>query len=58
MSSSAQGSSGSFDFIPQTPLGPSGCTRSKQKIIGESVEREREREKSKASFLLLSFILQ
>ena len=56
MSSSAQGSSGSFDFIPQTPLGPSGRTRSKQKIIGESVERERE--KSKACFLLLSFILQ
>lgn len=41
MSSLAQGSSGSFDFIPQSPLGPSGCTRSRQKIIGESVERER-----------------
>ena len=42
MSSSAQGSSGSFDFIPQTPLRPFGRTRSKQKIIGESVKRERE----------------
>ena len=52
--SSAQGSSGSFDFIPQSPLGPSGHTRSRQKTIRESIERERE--KGKASFLLFSFI--
>ena len=39
MSSSAQGSSGSFEFIPQSPLGPSGRTRSRQKTIGESVEK-------------------
>ena len=42
VSSSAQGSSGSFDFIPQFPLGSSGHTCSKQKIIGESIERERQ----------------
>ena len=41
VSSSAQGSSRSFDFIPQSPLGPFGRTRSRQKTIGESVERER-----------------
>ena len=41
MSSSAQGSSRSFDFIPQSPLGPPGCIHSKQKIIGESIEGER-----------------
>ena len=29
VSSSAQGSSGSFDFIPQSPLGPSGHTCSR-----------------------------
>ena len=52
--SSTQGSSGSFDFIPQSPLGPSGHTRSRQKTIRESIERERE--KGKASFLLFSFI--
>ena len=39
VSSLAQGSSGSFDFIPQSPLGPSGRTRSRQKTIGESVEK-------------------
>ena len=41
MSSSAQGSLGSFDLVPQSPLGPSGRTRSKQKTIVDSVERER-----------------
>ena len=35
-------------------LGPSGRTRSKQKRLGDPVERE----KGKASFLLLSFMLQ
>ena len=54
VSSSAQGSSGSFDFIPKSPLGPSRRIYSRQKTIGESVERE----KGKASFLLLSFILR
>ena len=53
MSSLAQGSSRSFDFIPQSPLGPSGHTRSRQKTIGESVEKE----KGKASFLSLSLSL-
>ena len=56
VSSLAQGSLGSFDFIPQSPLGPSRHTRSKKKTYGESVERERE--KGKTSFLLFSFILQ
>ena len=37
-------------------LGPSGRTRSKQKRLGDPVEREREN--GKASFLLLSFMLQ
>ena len=41
MSSLAQGSSRSFDFIPQSPLGPFGRTRSRPKTIGESVKRER-----------------
>ena len=41
MNSSVQGSLGSFDFAPQSPLGPSGCTCSKQKIIGDFVERDR-----------------
>ena len=41
-------------------LGSSGRTHSKQKRLGDPVEREREREreKDKASFLLLSFMLQ
>ena len=47
MSSSVHGSSG-----------PSRRTRSKQKRLGDPVEREREREKGKASFLILSFMLQ
>ena len=50
--SSAQGSLGSFDFVPQFPLGPSRRTCSRKKTIGDSVERE----KGKASFLLPSFI--
>ena len=54
VSSSAQGSSGSFDFIPQFPLGSSGHTCSKQKIIGESVERER-RARPLSFFSLLFF---
>ena len=33
---------GSSDFVSQSPLGPSGRTRSKQKTIKEFVERERE----------------
>ena len=41
VSSSAQGSLGSSDFAPQSPLVPSRRTHSKQKIIGDSVERER-----------------
>jgi len=51
MSSSAHGSLGSLDFVPQSPLGPSGHTHSKQKTLGDSVKRE----KGKTSFLL-SFI--
>ena len=53
--SSAQGSSGSFDFIPQSPLGPSGHTRSRQKTIRESIERERERRARLLSFYSLLF---
>ena len=41
MSSLAQDSLGSFDFIPQFPLGPSERTCSRQNAIGESVQRER-----------------
>ena len=53
VSSSAYGSSGSLDITTQSPLGPSGHTRSRQKTVEESVERERE--KGKASFLFLFF---
>ena len=49
--SSAQGSLGSFDFIRQSPLGPSGRTCSREKTIRESVERERERQGFFPSFL-------
>ena len=54
VSSSVHGSLGSPDYVPQSPLGPFGRTRSKQKTIRDPVERE----KYKASFLLLSFMLQ
>ena len=40
VSSSGQGSLGSFDLVHQFPLGPSGHTRSKRKTIGDSVKRE------------------
>ena len=46
MSSSVHDSLGSPDFVPQSPLGPSGCTHSKQKTIGDPIERE----KGKISF--------
>ena len=36
---------GSFDFVLLSPLRPSGRTRSRQKTIGDSVEKERERER-------------
>jgi len=52
VSSSTQGSLRFFDFVPKSPLGPSERTCSRQKTIGDSVERE----KGKASFVLLSFI--
>ena len=55
VSSSTQGSLGSFDFTPQSPLGPSGRTCSKQKIIGDSVERERKRRARPLSFFFLLF---
>ena len=42
VTSSVYGPLGSSDFVSQSPLGPSGRTRSKQKTIKESVERERE----------------
>ena len=54
MTSSVHVPLGSSDFVSQSPLGPSGRTRSKQKTIKESVERERE--KGKTSFLLLYFM--
>ena len=40
MSSSGQDSLGSFDLVPQFPLGPSRHTHSKRKTIGDSVERK------------------
>ena len=52
VTSSVHGPLGFSDFVSQPPLRPSGRTRSKQKTIKESVERE----KGKTSFLLLSFI--
>ena len=42
MTSSVHGPLGSFDFVSQPPLGPSGRTHSKQKTLKESIERERE----------------
>ena len=41
VSSSIRDSLGSPNFVPQSPLGPSRRSRSKQKTIGDSVERER-----------------
>ena len=52
VTSSAHGSSVSLDIIPQSPLGRFG-TRSKQKIVEESREREREREARPHSFFSL-----
>ena len=57
----------SFSQVPVSSsvhgsLGPSRRTCSKQKRVGDPVERERERErereKGKAPFLILSFMLQ
>ena len=45
LTSSAYGFLESLDIIPQSPLGLSGRTHSKQKIAEESVEREKERER-------------
>ena len=55
VSSSAHGYSGSFDTTPQSPLGPSGHTRSRQKTIRESIERERERRARLLSIYSLLF---
>ena len=41
MSSSVHGSLGFSDFVLHSPLGSSGRTRSKQKKLGDLVERER-----------------
>ena len=41
VTASVHGSLGSSGFVFQPPLGPSGCTRNKQKTSRESVERER-----------------
>ena len=41
VTASVHGSLGSFGFVSQPPLGPSGHTRSKQKTSREFVERER-----------------
>ena len=41
VSSSAYCSLGSLEITPQSPLGPSRRTRSRQKIVEDSVERER-----------------
>ena len=59
MTSLVHGPLGSSDFVSQSPLGPSGRTRSKQKIIKESVERERRvKPLSFFSLLCLSLLLQ
>ena len=42
VTSSVHGPLGSSDFVSQPPSGPSGHTRSKQKTLKESIERERE----------------
>ena len=55
VSSSAYGSSGSLDITTQSPLGPSGHTRSRQKTVEESVERERERRARPLSFFCFFF---
>ena len=41
VTSSTHGSLGSLNIIPQSLLGPSGCTQSKQKTVKESIKRER-----------------
>ena len=59
VTSSVHGRLGSSDFVSQPPLGPSGCTYSKQKVIKGSVERERRaRPLSFFSLLYLSLLLQ
>ena len=59
MTSSVHGPLGSSDFVSQPPLGPSGRTRSKQKTLKESVERERRaRPLSFFSLLYLLLLLQ
>ena len=58
VTSSVRGLLGSSDFVSQSPLGPSRCTRSKQKTIKESVERKRRaRPLSFFSLLCLSLLL-
>ena len=56
MTSSVHGPLGSSDFVSQPPSGPSGRTRSKQKTLKESVERER-RAKPLSFFSLLHLLL-
>ena len=59
VTSLVHGPLGSSDFVSQSPLGPSGCTRNKQKTIKESVERERRaRPLSFFSLLYLLLLLQ
>ena len=59
MTSSVHGPLGSFDFVSQPPLGPSGRTHSKQKTLKESIERERRaRLLSFFSLLYLLLLLQ
>ena len=58
VTSSVHGPLGSSNFVSQSPLGPSGRTRSKQKTIKESVEKERRaRPLSFFSLLCLSLLL-
>ena len=59
VTSSVHGPLGSSDFVSQPLLGPSGRTRSKQKTLKESVERERRaRPLSFFSLLYLLLLLQ
>ena len=59
VTSSVHGPLGSSDFVSQSPLGPSGRIRSKQKTLKESVKRERRaRPLSFFSLLYLLLLLQ
>ena len=57
VTSSTHGSLGSLNIIPQSLLGPSGCTQSKQKTVKESIKRERRARFHSFFFLFFFFFL-